>query len=85
MSQPVSLLDAQSLLGRFDIAADDLKLLEKCGEILGAGTIDRVVDQFYQWLPQQPEFNVFFSSQDTVDRVSKLQKAYWAGLLQRRG
>jgi rsbT co-antagonist protein RsbR len=78
MSQPVSLLDAQSLLGRFDIAADDLKLLEKCGEILGAGTIDRVVDQFYQWLPQQPEFNVFFSSQDTVDRVSKLQKAYWA-------
>lgn len=79
MSQAVSLLDAQSLLGRFDIAADDLKLLQKCGEILGAGTIDRVVDQFYQWLPQQPEFNVFFSSQDTVDRVSKLQKAYWAG------
>jgi rsbT co-antagonist protein RsbR len=79
MSQAVSLLDAQSLLGRFDIAADDLKLLQKCGEMLGAGTIDRVVDQFYQWLPQQPEFNVFFSSQDTVDRVSKLQKAYWAG------
>ncbi len=78
MSQAVSLLDAQSLLGRFDIAADDLKLLEKCGEILGAGTIDRVVDQFYQWLAQQPEFNVFFNSQDTVDRVSKLQKAYWA-------
>jgi rsbT co-antagonist protein RsbR len=77
MSQ--SLFDTQSLLHRFDISADDLKLLKECGETLGEGSIDRVVDRFYEWLPQQPEFNVFFSSQDTVDRVSKLQKAYWAG------
>jgi rsbT co-antagonist protein RsbR len=77
MSQ--SLLDAQSLLVRFDIAADDLTLLRKCGETLGESTIDRVVDKFYEWLPQQPEFNVFFSSQDTVDRVKRLQKGYWAG------
>ena len=35
--------------------------------------------KFYEWLPQQPEFSVFFSSQDTVDRVKRLQKAYWAG------
>jgi rsbT co-antagonist protein RsbR len=79
MSQSVSSLDSQSLLNRFDIAADDLKLLKKCGEALGEGTIDRVVDRFYEWLPQQPEFKVFFSSQDTVDRVSRLQKVYWAG------
>ncbi len=79
MSELVSLLNARSLLDRFDISADDLGLLRKCGEALGAGTIDRVVDRFYEWLPQQPEFNVFFSSQDTVDRVKKLQKAYWAG------
>jgi rsbT co-antagonist protein RsbR len=79
MSQSVSLLDSQSLLVRFDISADDLSLLQKCGEVLGAGTIDRVVDRFYEWLPQQPEFSVFFSSQDTVDRVKRLQKAYWAG------
>src|SRR2546422_8002310 len=79
MSQSVSLLDSQSLLVRFDISADDLSLLQKCGETLGAGTIDRVVDRFYEWLPQQPESSVFFSSQDTVDRVKRLQKAYWAG------
>ena len=77
MSQ--SLFDSQSLLVRFDISAEDLTLLKKCGETLGEGKIDRVVDQFYEWLPQQPEFNVFFSSQDTVDRVKRLQKAYWAG------
>jgi rsbT co-antagonist protein RsbR len=73
------LLDSQSLLDRFDISADDLNLLKKCGETLGAATIDRVVDRFYEWLPQQPEFNVFFSSQDTVERVKRLQKGYWAG------
>jgi hypothetical protein len=48
------LLDSQSLLDRFDISADDLSLLKKCGETLGAATIDRVVDRFYEWLPQQP-------------------------------
>jgi rsbT co-antagonist protein RsbR len=77
MSQ--SLFESQSLLVRFDISADDLSLLQKCGETLGEDTIDRVVDRFYEWLPQQPEFSVFFSSQDTVDRVKRLQKAYWAG------
>jgi rsbT co-antagonist protein RsbR len=77
MSQ--SSLDSQSLLDRFDISADDLNLLQKCGEALGANTFDRVVERFYEWLPQQPEFNVFFSSQDTVERVKKLQKGYWAG------
>jgi hypothetical protein len=43
MSQ--SLLDCESLLNCFNIAADDLPV-----------TIDRVVDRFYEWLPQQPEF-----------------------------
>ena len=39
--------------------------------------IDDVVERFYEWLGAQPEFNVFFSSQDTVERVKRLQKVYW--------
>jgi rsbT co-antagonist protein RsbR len=39
--------------------------------------IDTVVEGFYEWLGAQPEFNVFFKSQDTVERVKKLQKVYW--------
>ena len=66
-----------SLLDRFDVSAQDLNLLKECGERL-ADTIDRVVDRFYEWLGQQPEFNVFFNSQDTVERVKRLQKVYWA-------
>ena len=70
---------AQSLLDRFDISAEDLSLLQECGQALGTTTIDRVVDRFYEWLPTQPEFNVFFNSNDEVERVKKLQKIYWEG------
>ncbi len=74
MSQSLS---AQLLLDRFDISAEDLSLLKDCGEVL-TDKIDVVVDRFYEWLGQQPEFGVFFSSQDTVERVKRLQKVYWA-------
>jgi rsbT co-antagonist protein RsbR len=69
-------LTAQSLLDRFDLSPDDLKLLKECGHVL-ANKIDTVVERFYDWLGAQPEFNVFFSNQDTVERVKKLQKVYW--------
>ena len=70
-------LTSQSLLDRFDVSTDDLALLKECGDVLG-NKIDSVVDRFYEWLQRQPEFNVFFSSQDTVERVKRLQKVYWA-------
>jgi len=70
-------LTAQSLLDRFDVSAKDLALLKECGGILTA-KIDVVVDRFYEWLSEQPEFNVYFSSRDTVERVKRLQKIYWA-------
>src|SRR5215510_13661868 len=69
-------LSAQSLLDRFDVTAEDLALLKECGRVLST-KIDTVVDRFYDWLGAQPEFNVFFSSQDTVERVKRLQKVYW--------
>jgi len=69
-------LTAQSLLDRFDLSPDDLKVLKECGQVL-ASKIDTIVERFYEWLKTQPEFNVFFSSEDTVERVKKLQKVYW--------
>ena len=69
-------LTSELLLDRFDISSDDLALLKECGRVLG-NKIDTVVERFYEWLGAQPEFNVFFKSQDTVERVKKLQKVYW--------
>jgi rsbT co-antagonist protein RsbR len=70
-------LTPESLLDRFDLSSEDLAILKECGRVLGP-KIDGVVDRFYEWLGAQPEFNVFFSSQDTVERVKKSQKTYWA-------
>jgi rsbT co-antagonist protein RsbR len=72
----VRALTSESLLDRFDISSDDLALLKECRRVLG-NKIDTVVERFYEWLGAQPEFNVFFKSQDTVERVKKLQKVYW--------
>ena len=71
-------LTPESLLDKFGISPEDLALLKECGRVIGP-KIDGVVDRFYEWLGAQPEFNVFFSSQDTVERVKKSQKLYWAG------
>ena len=42
-------LTAQSLLDRFDLSPDDLKLLKECGQVL-ANKIDTIVERFYEWL-----------------------------------
>ena len=71
-------LDAKSLLERFDISLEDLVLLKRCGESFDVSdTIHSVVEQFYEWLGEQPEFSIFFNSPETVERVKKLQKKYW--------
>ena len=71
-------LDAKSLLERFDISPEDLVLLKRCGErLVSSNKIERIIDEFYEWLGEQPEFSIFFNSQDTVDRVKKLQEKYW--------
>jgi len=68
---------SQKLLDRFDISTNDLTALKECGRMLGEATIERVVDQFYEWLPQQPEFNLFFNSKELLEHVKKQQKLYW--------
>jgi len=56
-------LDAKSLLERFDISPEDLALLKRCGEAFGSSDkIQGVINQFYEWLGEQPEFSIFFNS-----------------------
>src|SRR5215475_3231098 len=67
----------QAILDRFDISPSDLRALKECGETLGEAAIERVVEQFYEWLPQQPEFNVFFNRKELLEQVKNQQKLYW--------
>lgn len=71
-------LEVTSLLERFDISPEDLASLKMCGEALtSTGKIDDVMDRFYDWLARQPEFSIFFNSQETIDRVKRLQTESW--------
>ena len=39
--------------------------------------MDWVVDQWYNWLGTQPEFDQFFPETETLERVQRLQFGYW--------
>lgn len=71
-------LEVTSLLERFDINQDDLAALKTGGDAMkAAGKVNAVIDSWYVWLEKQPEFPIFFSSQETVERVKRLQTVYW--------
>ncbi|MDH3818191.1 MAG: protoglobin domain-containing protein [Myxococcales bacterium] len=71
-------LEVTSLLERFDINQDDLAALKTGGDAMkAAGKVNAVIDSWWVWLEKQPEFSIFFSSQETVERVKRLQTVYW--------
>lgn len=71
-------LEVTSLLERFDINQDDLAALKTGGDAMkAAGKVNAVIDSWYVWLEKQPEFPIFFSTQETVERVKRLQTVYW--------
>ncbi len=71
-------LEVTSLLERFDINQDDLAALKTGGDAMkAAGKVNAVIDSWYVWLEKQPEFPIFFSNQETVERVKRLQTVYW--------
>ena len=39
--------------------------------------LDRLVDDFYEWLPQLKEYDLFFPDAQSTDRIKALQKRYW--------
>ena len=77
-------LEVTSLLERFDINQDDLAALKTGGDAMkAAGKVNAVIDSWYVWLEKQPEFPIFFSTQETVERVKRLQTGLLGELLQR--
>ena len=71
-------LEVNSLLERFDITPEDRAALKTGGDAMkAAGKVDAVIDSWWVWLEKQPEFSIFFSSQETVERVKRLQTVYW--------
>jgi rsbT co-antagonist protein RsbR len=68
---------SSELLSLYSITREDLKRIGSYGEIVSK-RLDVYVEMFYVWLSQQPEFARFFADPSTLERVKRLQLAYWA-------
>jgi rsbT co-antagonist protein RsbR len=69
-------LSATDLLDIYRITPDDLARVKAFGE-MALPRMQEMVDEWYAWLHTQPEYEHFFSDQDTLERVQRLQDHYW--------
>ena len=70
------LASAQQLLARHQVGPQELQLVREFGK----GVVDRLdvfIDRFYDWMIQQPEFALFFSDEQRLHRVKRLQSKHW--------
>lgn len=70
-----------TMLQSYQITPDDLRLVQAFGEKVRP-KIGEVIAAFYVWLETQPEYLRFFGDGgETLERVKKLQNAYWERFL----
>ena len=69
-------LSAGELRELYHVTEEDLELIVQYGEIV-LPHLDTFIQQFYEWLSTQPEFELYFSDSATLHRVQLQQKRYW--------
>lgn len=69
--------EINQLLSKFDINQSDIELIREAGKIL-IDEMPQIINDFYEWLSRQDEFNFFFSDDvKALERVKKLQIEHW--------
>lgn len=72
----------QELLEKFQITDADIARIRWVEPLLKK-QLPRFVENFYDWLSAQPEFNIFFGANpNRLERVKQLQIAHWESFLQ---
>jgi rsbT co-antagonist protein RsbR len=69
-------LNATGFLEIYRITPDDLARVASFAEV-AVPRMQEMVDKWYAWLRTQPEYEHFFSDEDTLERVQRLQDHYW--------
>lgn len=64
------------LCSLFGITAADKENIRKISSVVNR-EMDELVERWYEWLSQQPEFDHFFDSEDSLQRVKQLQRKFW--------
>lgn len=72
----ISHFDIESLQELFNISETDLEHIRTYGKIV-LPKMDQWNTEFYDWLKTQPEFDLFFTSDQILQRVQKMQHTYW--------
>ncbi|MEE8587091.1 MAG: protoglobin domain-containing protein [Acidobacteriota bacterium] len=65
------------MLSIYDLSSDDLDQIRTLGEVVSP-RIDECIETFYGWLQTQPEYEIFFSSPEQLERVKGMQARYWS-------
>jgi rsbT co-antagonist protein RsbR len=73
----------RDLTERYGVSDADLERVRRFGKIV-APKFDEYVRRFYDWLSRQPEFHEHFSDPHRLERVKKLQAAYWVEFFEAR-
>ncbi|MEM7592619.1 MAG: protoglobin domain-containing protein [Cyanobacteria bacterium P01_A01_bin.83] len=71
---------AKVLQDLYDIKTVDLNLIKMAGSFMRP-QVDNIVNSWYDWLVQQPEFEQFFSNQKIMHHVQQKQLDYWQEFL----
>ncbi len=69
-------LSASELRELYHVTEEDLELLLEYAKIV-LPQLDEFVEQFYDWMKTQPEFDLYFSDPVTLQRVQNQQRQYW--------
>lgn len=72
--------DIKQLLTKFEVTTSDIQLVRKLGDLV-MPEIDKHLDSFYSWMSDHPEYDHYFANdQQRLQRVRKMQIAYWNSL-----
>lgn len=69
-------LSVEELLELYGIGERELRLVTEFGQGM-LPRLDEYVQAFYDWMRTQPEFELYFSDPDRLERVQQLQLEYW--------
>lgn len=72
----ISHFNLEALQERFSLSLPDLEYIRMYGQIV-LPKMDQWNTEFYDWLKTKPEFDLFFSSDQVLQRVQKMQHKYW--------
>jgi rsbT co-antagonist protein RsbR len=68
--------DAAKMLALYDISEEHLSQVRTYGQSI-LPLKEQWVGAWYEWLGTQPEFEIYFSDKEALERVQRLQLQYW--------